>query len=402
MADLKKTKIARKNIIRCCYCKLDFVGNTAWKRPPRCPACGGILKYAVKQAPNWKPKIRRKSGRFRMRNLASLPVPVKPNPRETNVEPIPRETNVEPIPRETIVEPNPRETNEEVISVPDPIEEVCAEEEMITDPGPLERLCAAEDSDPVVIGVLTEFPADTDALRAGLSESGADLIELRLDHSSEPGRIAFICSRSAEVAPCPLIATLRHKDEGGQWRWSEVERRAALGKALPSVNVVDIEMAFAESFSSEITSAHSKEVIVILSKHDFDGTPDNDTLSAWITRATDLGADVCKIACAVRDEEEARRLAEVAGSESEIAKIVIPISDSRPEYRLAFPLLGSTAAYATITVQVAPGQLPVSVTKRFLAEHSEIAGASFEEVVSAAREWIRKESASPPVQAAGE
>ena len=93
--------------------------------------------------------------------------------------------------------------------------------------------------------------------------------ELRLDYLAQPD-----LKRLFRSHPGPVIATNRLAAEGGRWSGREAERRALLEEALAlGADFLDLELAADPAWRRELTQRRG-EAKIILSWHDFSGTPD--------------------------------------------------------------------------------------------------------------------------------
>jgi len=118
--------------------------------------------------------------------------------------------------------------------------------------------------------------------------AGADLIELRLDTVRDPDAAAALAGRT-----CPVIVTCRPTWEGGAFQGSEEERKRILTDALSrGAEYVDLE--WRAHFDDLVAQTAGRRIV--LSTHDFHGTPIDLTARVHAMRST--GADVIKIAAA--------------------------------------------------------------------------------------------------------
>jgi 3-dehydroquinate dehydratase/shikimate dehydrogenase len=117
-----------------------------------------------------------------------------------------------------------------------------------------------------------------------------DMAEVRLDHMQERD-IPRLC----EEKDRPIIVTNRPTREGGEWRGDETERLQLLRRAADhGADFIDVELDSREALG-EVDGATR----LIVSHHDFDGTPgDLDDIHRDIA---DSGADVAKIAVRASD-----------------------------------------------------------------------------------------------------
>lgn len=158
--------------------------------------------------------------------------------------------------------------------------------------------------------------------------------------------------------PLPLLLTARHPDEGGDHDLSAVKRAALLRHFLPLADAIDIELRSMEDLADVADEARQAGVAVLASAHDFERTPDRETLLDLILQAEQSGADAVKIA--TRTEDPASML-----------RLLAPFADRRPGApplilmgmgrmgrisRLAAVALGSPLAYGHLGHANVPGQ----------------------------------------------
>ena len=104
----------------------------------------------------------------------------------------------------------------------------------------------------------------------------------------------------------PVLATIRLIPDGGRWV-EDAGRLPLLDEALAVVSWVDIEVESAIA-ADVVRLAHARGKRVIISHHDFAGTPALPVLGALIDRARVAGADIVKVATAVDSLEAHDRL----------------------------------------------------------------------------------------------
>jgi 3-dehydroquinate dehydratase type I len=189
--------------------------------------------------------------------------------------------------------------------------------------------------------------------------------EVRLDYLQEP---APDLTRLFRSLPGPVIATNRLAAEGGRWTGTEADRLDLLAQALNlGVTCLDLELAADAGFRREVWGRRGKTRL-ILSWHDFAGTPDAARLEAVLDEMLASEADIVKLVALAREPADNLRVlsliprAKAQGKEI-IAFCMGPVGKWS---RIAAPLLGSFLAFAPFskTGASAPGQLTVNDLKR--------------------------------------
>jgi 3-dehydroquinate dehydratase type I len=188
--------------------------------------------------------------------------------------------------------------------------------------------------------------------------------ELRLDYLEQPD-----LQRLLRTRPGKVIATNRPESEGGRWRGSEAERRLLLEEFLRhGADFLDLELAADAAWRREIWSRRGSTQI-ILSWHDFSGTPDTVRLEAVLQEMLAADGDILKIVTQAREPEDNLRVlsliprAKAAGREI-IAFCMGPLGKWS---RVVAPYLGSYLTFAPFNKKgaSAPGQLTVNEIRRF-------------------------------------
>ena len=124
------------------------------------------------------------------------------------------------------------------------------------------------------------------------AEEQADIIEIRLDAMAQPAVDPFIAGLSK-----PLLFTNRPEWEGGSDRGEEAERISFLQEAiLAGAAYVDIELKTSHSLKQVLFKAiDSAQTKLIISWHDFSGTPSTEKLHEILHQQRASGAHVGKI-----------------------------------------------------------------------------------------------------------
>jgi 3-dehydroquinate dehydratase type I len=189
--------------------------------------------------------------------------------------------------------------------------------------------------------------------------------EIRLDYLEEPAPDLQKLFRSL---PGPVIATNRLAAEGGRWTGTEADRLALLTQALNlGVTCLDLELAADPMFRREMMERRGKTKI-ILSWHDFTGTPDTARLEGVLDEMLASEADVVKLVATAREPADNLRMLSLIPRAKAAGKDVIAfcMGPWGKWSRIAAPLLGSWLTFAPFSKQgaSAPGQLTVNDLKR--------------------------------------
>jgi len=187
---------------------------------------------------------------------------------------------------------------------------------------------------------------------------GPDLIELRLDYIKD--RVDLGAIRDATLLP--LIATNRSGDQGGKGNRSEAERLETLMEACDvGFEYIDIETTTCD-IDKVVSDAKGLGVGVIISYHDFNGTPRRENLQEIMRQELRQGADICKI---VGTSNSPRDCLTYLGflAENRGAKLVsFGMGGTGAMSRIYSPLFGGEFTYASAGIgeESAPGQLTIS------------------------------------------
>jgi 3-dehydroquinate dehydratase type I len=188
--------------------------------------------------------------------------------------------------------------------------------------------------------------------------------EIRLDYLEQVDLPRLFRSH-----PGPVIATNRLAAEGGKWAGSEAGRRLLLEEAMAlGADFLDVELAADPTWRRELW-AHRGRAGIILSWHDFSGTPETARLEAVLQEMLAQEAEIIKLVTMALVPEDSLRLlslipkARAAGREI----IAFAMGPAGQWSRVVAPLLGSFLTFAPFTKNraSAPGQLTVNEVRRF-------------------------------------
>lgn len=195
---------------------------------------------------------------------------------------------------------------------------------------------------------------------------GASLVELRLDYAREEDHEKII--EIVEKSKMGIVATIRPFYDGGAYRGSEEERLRLFEKTLEApFKYVDVEYG-SEIGGSVIRLARRKGVGVILSHHDWDKTPELNTLRKMFSGMREKDADLYKIVTTVTSPVEEAVLLFFLKNAKSNKLICFGMGEKGLATRILSPLLGGFMTYASYNEALAPGQATlremISIYKR--------------------------------------
>lgn len=216
-----------------------------------------------------------------------------------------------------------------------------------------------------VVAVISHFPVVQ--ARAALLQ-GADIVEIRLDLlgiKDTKSALEMIAEVKAAVN-LPCIATNRLPIDGGKWEGPEEKRIQLLLDILPVVDAVDVELAAAPDLREKlISTAHELGKTVIVSHHDFNGTPSMDKIKDMLEMAWQSGGDIAKFAVKANSSADTINLLQVT-HEATRPVCLIAMGDLGKHTRAIAPFYGSVLTYGSVGEAVAPGQLSIAELKRMM------------------------------------
>jgi len=181
---------------------------------------------------------------------------------------------------------------------------------------------------------------------------GLDLAEIRMeDMSLTSDYIKRIFSQ-----PLKLIATCRPGHSPDKRRMQYL-----VGAIRAGASYVDVEIESDSVWKREIIkTARRQGCQVIISFHDHEKTPGLERLKAIISQCFAEGADIAKIACMVRSEQDNARLLGLLNRRKHDKKLlVIGMGEKGKITRIVAPFFGSPFSYASLSQgkETAEGQI---------------------------------------------
>lgn len=189
----------------------------------------------------------------------------------------------------------------------------------------------------------------------GLSKRlGVSFVELRLDYADEKQYDALL--RIVEDSAAGCVATIRPAWEGGAYRGGEKNRLKLFEKALEApFKYVDIEQK-SRILENVSKLASEKGVGLIVSHHDWAGTPSVKTLNKVFSAMRRRRAEVYKIVTMVRNPVDEANLLFFLRNVHGARVVCFGMGEKGFATRILSPLLGGFMTYASYDDSLAPGQ----------------------------------------------
>ncbi|WP_416224365.1 type I 3-dehydroquinate dehydratase [Acinetobacter sp. ANC 4654] len=204
----------------------------------------------------------------------------------------------------------------------------------------------------------------------------ADMAEFRidlLDFASDTKAVIALGKELNQVLKNkPLIATIRTANEGGKLKVSDAEYEKIYSEYLkqPFMQLLDIEMFRDQSRVEKLTQrAHQKNVLVIMSNHDFDKTPTQQDIEQRLLKQDQMGADILKIAVMPKSKQDVFTLMNATLNVSQKSKkplLTMSMGRLGTISRIATANMGGSMSFGMIGEASAPGQIDVAQLKQFL------------------------------------
>ncbi len=175
------------------------------------------------------------------------------------------------------------------------------------------------------------------------------VVELRLDLiKHDPEKVLSLLDPSITV-----IGTFRKENE------DQSQQREQLKKCMDyGVQYIDLEVDNSTGYLEELVEyAHSRNVEVIMSWHNYFTTPERDQLNKMLAMCYSKGGDIAKIACMVTNEQQLARL--VSLYEVEGRKVIVGMGEMGKISRFSAIYYGAEFTFAAVSENrlTAPGQL---------------------------------------------
>ncbi len=238
-------------------------------------------------------------------------------------------------------------------------------------------LTIGEGTPKICVPLVGETIAQLKEESAFLNTIDLDLVEWRVDffdqvEDIEQVKEALVAIR-AILPDTPLIFTFRSRKEGGNKEIS-TSFYLKLNKTIAETglaDIIDVELFNDESEVKKlIEGAHAKNVFVIISNHDFHGTPAKEEIVARLMKAQELGGDIPKIAVMPTSTADVLTLLDATNTMNEKYAdrpfITMSMAGKGVISRLAGEVFGSAVTFGAANKASAPGQVAVKELRSVL------------------------------------
>jgi len=192
-----------------------------------------------------------------------------------------------------------------------------------------------------------------------------DLLELRLDGLLQ--NLEAIAPAIANL-PCPILATARHPDEGGENNLSIAQRSELLARFTPMSSWMDVELRSITELSPVIEEARAQGVGIVTSFHDFEKCPQIEVLREKIATALAAHADIVKLAVRMETNAELFGVAQLIEEFPDAQLSLMGMGPLGKLSRLVLAKAGSVLNYGYLDKPNAPGQWPSAQLKSLISE----------------------------------
>lgn len=212
---------------------------------------------------------------------------------------------------------------------------------------------------------------------AALKELRIDILEWRADYFTDIDNKNIVIEMLQQlrdiIGNIPLLFTFRTVKEGGEREIEEHEYFSLNKSVLETglIDLLDIELFMeAEAIKEVVNMAHSKQIVVVLSNHDFEKTPSKEEIVSRLQMARQLGADIPKIAVMPHSAKDVISLLDASVTMKEGAPnqpiVTMSMGGKGAVSRMAGEIFGSAITFAAANKASAPGQISLEELRTIL------------------------------------
>lgn len=227
---------------------------------------------------------------------------------------------------------------------------------------------------PMVSETLTQLKEEATFLKT----IDLDIVEWRVDffeHVEDLEKVKEAAQSIRNILPdTPILFTFRSKKEGGEKEVSP-EFYVTLNKEMAQtglVDAVDVELFTGDAYVKDvIAAAHGNDIIVVVSSHDFDKTPEKEEIISRLRKMQELGGDLPKIAVMPNSTADVLTLLDATNTMKEQYAdrpiITMSMAGKGVVSRLAGEIFGSALTFGAAKKASAPGQVDVVELRKVLS-----------------------------------
>lgn len=216
---------------------------------------------------------------------------------------------------------------------------------------------------PLLVAVADRPAAINDSVDLDPAARTFDLLEARVDLFAQRSLdgCAHACAR-LEASGTPVILTIRTAAQGGRFQGPDAARLSAFRAAIAGGQASWVDIENDATIIDELAAAIAarREARLIVSHHDFGGTPPLEALIAIVDRCHAVPGAIAKIATAVKSEGDRKTLLDLLSQRPE-RTCVIGMGASA-DLRIELAARGSLLAYGYLERATAPGQMSAAET----------------------------------------
>lgn len=191
---------------------------------------------------------------------------------------------------------------------------------------------------------------------------GADFVEFRFDFFKPD--LVMLAAESVDSVKNRAVFTLRSVSQGGKFSGTEEERLRLLRKlAEKRPMLVDVELETLQKNDNLADYLELASIPVLVSWHDFEGTPATEDLSKILTEMR-LYSNYTKIVTMAKSVCDSLRLLDLYENAIGLYPIIFAMGEAGVLTRVLCTMYGAPFTYAALETAVAPGQLTVAQMRK--------------------------------------
>lgn len=174
-----------------------------------------------------------------------------------------------------------------------------------------------------------------------------------------------------ELYPTPLLFTFRSHREGGNKKIDDPYYERLLKEVAETneVDLIDVEL-FSPAVLRFVEIAKANDIVVIMSNHDFEKTPEKEEIISRLKRMQELGADIPKIAVMPQSPKDVITLLDATYTMNSFYAdrpiITMSMASTGMISRIAGQVFGSAATFGSVIEASAPGQIPARDLRKMI------------------------------------